>query len=72
MVVHSKSEVLEYIFETGKYQDREDHDVPGLILLDLPTAHTHDLKLLKPLQAYLRTQNIPLIILSVKYVRRFL
>jgi two-component system, response regulator len=63
-VVHSKGEALEFIFETGKYKNREDHETPGLILLDLLTNKTHDLKILNPLQWYMRTQKIPLIILT--------
>jgi two-component system, response regulator len=63
-VVSSKAEALEYIFETGKYKDRKDHETPGLILLDLLTNKTKDLKILDPLQSYLRTQGIPLIILA--------
>lgn len=63
-VVHNKVEALEYIFETGKYKDRKDHETPGLILLDLLTNKTKDLNLLNPLQWYMRTQAIPLIILT--------
>jgi CheY-like chemotaxis protein len=63
-VVHSKAEALDYIFETGKYKERKDHEIPGLILLDLLTNKTQDLQVLNPLQKYLRTQNIPLIILT--------
>jgi len=63
-IVHSKSEALDYVFGTSQYQNRKDHEVPGLILLDLLTNKTKDLKVLNPLQWYLRTQNIPLIILT--------
>lgn len=63
-IVHSKSQALDYIFGTGEYKDRDDHEEPVLLLLDLLSIHTQDLKILKPLQAYVRTQNIPLIILT--------
>jgi two-component system response regulator len=63
-VVSSKSEALEYIFRTGKYESRKNHEVPGLILLDLLTNKTQDLYILEPLQHYLRTQSIPLLILT--------
>lgn len=63
-VVHSKAEALDYIFETGKYKELENHELPGLILLDLLTERTPEVKVLNPLQAYLRTQKIPLIILT--------
>lgn len=63
-VVHSKAEALDYIFETGAYKNREDHETPGLILLDLLTNKTKDLEILNPLQWYLRTKTIPLIILT--------
>jgi two-component system response regulator len=63
-VVHTKAEALDYIFETGRYKDRKDHEKPGLILLDLMTNKTQDVHILKPLQGYLSTQAIPLIILT--------
>jgi len=63
-IVYSKTEALDYIFSTGSYKDRQDHEVPGLILLDLLTNMTQDLKILDPLQGYLRTQTIPYIILT--------
>jgi len=62
-VVHSKSEALDYIFGTGEYRNLSD-PTPGLILLDLLTNRTQDVRILKPLQSYLRTQNIPIIILT--------
>lgn len=62
-VVHSKAEALAYIFATGQYADRKP-ETPGLILLDLQTNHTKDMNVLQPLQAYLRTQKIPIIILT--------
>lgn len=62
-VVRSKPEALDFIFKTGKYKDRKDDRAPGLILLDLMTNRTQDIKVLKPLQYYLQTQNIPIIIL---------
>ena len=63
-IVHTKQEALDFIFETGIYSKRENHETPGLILLDLLTNMTPDIKILKPLQSYLRTQNIPIIILT--------
>ena len=62
--VSTKAEALDYIFETGSYKNRKDHEKPGLILLDLLTNKTKDVKILKPLQDYLSTQSIPLIILT--------
>jgi two-component system response regulator len=63
-VVHSKQEALDYIFGTGKYFNCPDHEAPGLIFLDLSTYMTPDVKILKPLQMYLRTQVIPIIVLT--------
>lgn len=62
-VVHSKAEAMEYVFHTGAYGGRDNHETPGLILLDLQTNKTEDVKTLKPLQWYIRTQSIPIIIL---------
>ena len=61
--VSSKSEALDYLFHTGIYSSDPDADTPGLILLDLDTNKTAEVEKLKPLQAYLRTQDIPIIIM---------
>jgi|SRR6516225_2953511 two-component system response regulator len=63
-VVHSKSEALDYIFGTREFGDLKSPRTPGLILLDLLTNKTRDVRILRPLQSYLRTQNIPIIILT--------
>jgi two-component system, response regulator len=62
-IVGSKAEALDFVFKTGRYEGREDLEMPGLILLDLLTNKTSDTKILKPLQAYLRTQKIPIVVL---------
>jgi two-component system, response regulator len=63
-IVGSKAEALDFVFKTGKYQNQENLETPGLILLDLLTNKTSDAKVLKPLQSYLRTQKIPIVILT--------
>ena len=63
-VVHSKSEAMEYVFHIGKYSNVPNHQTPGLILLDLLTDQTPHVQLLKPLHLYLRTIEIPIIILT--------
>jgi two-component system, response regulator len=63
-VVQSKAEALDYIFGTGAFKNREDREKPGLIFLDLETNKTKDVNTLRPLQDYLSTQSIPLIILT--------
>lgn len=63
VVVRSKAEAIDFIFATGVYA-KQRHETPGLILLDLETNRTKDVSVLKPLQAYLRTQLIPIIILT--------
>jgi two-component system response regulator len=63
-VVHSKQEALDYVFGTGRYFNAPFHEPPGLILVDLFLNQTPDVKLLKPLQMYLRIQDIPIIIVT--------
>jgi CheY-like chemotaxis protein len=63
-VVHSKSEALGYIFGTREFGNLRRPQTAGLILLDLLTNKTRDVRILEPLQSYLRTQNIPIIILT--------
>ena len=54
-MMKNKREALNYIFN---------NETPGLILLDLLTNKTPDIRVLKPLQSYLRTENIPIVILT--------
>lgn len=63
-VLSSKSDALDYIFRTGEYADLSSRDTPGLILLDLETNRTKEVKRLESLQSYLRTAAIPIIILT--------
>lgn len=63
-VVHSKAEAMEYVFHIGKYSNVPNHQAPGLILLDLLTDQTPHVQLLQPLHLYLRTAEIPIIILT--------
>src|SRR5690348_14637951 len=63
-VVHSKAEAVDYVFGTGAYAGLAGHAPPGLILLDLETNRTPDVRKLEPLQAYLRTRNIPIVVLT--------
>ena len=63
-VVHSKSEAMDYVFHSGKYAGQSNHETPGLILLDLLTDRTQEVKLLKPLHWYLRTAEVPIIVLT--------
>lgn len=62
-VVRSKSEAMEYIFQTGSHRDRHPHETPDLILLDLAMDRTEEVKQLKHLHSYLRTYSLPIIIL---------
>ncbi len=63
-VVCNKSVALDYLFGTGNYARAERTQTPGLILLDLKTNRTSEADKLRPLQSYLRTQNIPIVILT--------
>ena len=62
-VVADKGEAMEYVFHVGTYAAAR-HEAPGLILLDLQTDRTPHVVLLKPLHLYLRTADIPIVILT--------
>ena len=63
-VVADKGEAMEYVFHIGRYASSPDHEAPGLVLLDLQTDRTPHVVLLKPLHFYLRTAEVPIVILT--------
>ena len=63
-VVSDKGEAMEYVFHVGRYAASSNHESPALILLDLQTDRTPHVVLLKPLHFYLRTADVPIVILT--------
>jgi two-component system response regulator len=63
-VVRDGAEALDFLFCTNKYADRDPHDMPQLILLDIKLPKMDGLEVLRRLRADKRTQLLPIIILT--------
>lgn len=63
-VVGDGDEALDFLFATGSYAHRLDRQ-PKVILLDLNLPKTNSLEVLRRIKADQRTQNIPVVVLTV-------
>jgi CheY-like chemotaxis protein len=58
-------EALEFLFATGSHAGREGQPVPQVVLLDLNLPRKSGLEVLREIKADPRTQDIPVIVLTV-------
>lgn len=63
-VVRDGVEALDFIFATGPYARRRSAGRPQIILLDLSLPKRNGLEVLRQIKADMRTQNIPIIVLT--------
>jgi two-component system response regulator len=63
-VTRNGVEALDYLFCQGEYNDRNPHDKPRIILLDLKLPKMDGLQVLEKLRADKRTRLIPVIVLT--------
>jgi len=63
-VARDGAEALEFLFCTGAYADRDPHDMPQVILLDLKLPKVDGLEVLRRIRADERTQLLPVVILT--------
>lgn len=63
-VVRDGAEALEFLFCTGVYADRDAHDKPQVILLDLKLPKVDGLEVLRQLRANPSTRLLPVVILT--------
>jgi two-component system, response regulator len=63
-VVTDGAEALEYIFATGKYEDRDTSLATKLIILDLKLPKVGGLEILKIVKSDERTKTIPVVVLT--------
>jgi two-component system response regulator len=64
VVVRDGAEALAFLFCAGAYSDRNPHDLPQTILLDLKLPKVDGLEVLKRIRADERTSLIPVVILT--------
>jgi two-component system response regulator len=69
-VVHDGAEALEFIFCTGAYADRDIHNPPKMLLLDLKLPKVDGLEVLRRAKADPRTRAIPIIVFSSSWEDR--
>jgi CheY-like chemotaxis protein len=63
-VVRDGAEALDFLFCTGAYAERDPHDMPQIILLDLKLPKVDGLEVLRRLRADERTRLLPIVILT--------
>jgi len=57
-------EALDYLFGTGKYAERDMHDMPQLILLDLKLPKVDGLQVLRKIRENEHTRRLPVVIFT--------
>ena len=63
-VVRDGAEALDFLFCTGTYADRDSHDMPQIILLDLKLPKVDGLEVLRRIRADERTRLLAVVILT--------
>lgn len=64
VVASDGEEALEYLFASGKYQDRDADANPTVVLLDLKLPKLTGLEVLKRMRADERTRRMPVVVLT--------
>lgn len=63
-VVRDGAEALDFLFCRGSYADRDESDLPEMILLDLRLPKMDGLEILRLIHVDIRTSRLPVIILT--------
>jgi len=64
VVVRDGAEALDYLFLQGAFADRDAHEVPQVVLLDLNLPKIDGLEVLRRIRADQRTKLLPVVILT--------
>jgi two-component system, response regulator len=63
-VVRDGEEALDFLFCRNAYADRDPHDLPRLILLDIKLPKVNGLEVLRRIRADKRTRLLPIVMLT--------
>jgi two-component system, response regulator len=69
-VVHDGAEALDFIFCMGAYADRDPHNPPKMLLLDLKLPKVDGMEVLRRAKADPRTSAIPIVVFSSSWEDR--
>jgi two-component system response regulator len=64
VVVRDGAEALDFLFCTGAYAERDPHDKPQVILLDLKLPKVDGMEVLRRIRAEPSTRTLPVVILT--------
>lgn len=70
VVAHDGAEALDYLFGTGKFQDRNTADLPVIVLLDLNLPKINGHEVLEKIRKRELTRLLPVIILTTSETER--
>jgi two-component system response regulator len=63
-IVHDGAEALDFLFATGPYKNRDPHDLPIVIFLDLKLPKVNGLEVLQQVRINQTTKLLPVVILT--------
>ena len=64
VVVRDGAEAIEFLFSTGAYKDRDQKDLPQVVLLDLKLPKVDGLEVLRRIRDNENTKLLPVVILT--------
>ncbi len=64
VVARDGAEALDYLFRRGAYAQRNEHEVPQVVLLDLKLPKIDGLEVLRAVRADERTKLLPIVVLT--------
>lgn len=62
--VSTTTQALDFVFGTGRYEDRNSQQIPDLVLLSLDFPNRDGHELFRILRSYIRTRAIPMVLLT--------
>ncbi len=62
--VQDGQEAVDFLFCKGAYKDRDDREMPKVILLDLKLPKLNGIEVLRLLRADVRTRSVPVVMLT--------